>query len=693
MRAEVHVRARRLRVLPLSILLACAALGAAPARADRLPDRAEQVVDYRIDVTLDPEKKSLTARERLVWRNPSTDAVSELWFHLYLNAFRNSRSTFMRETVARGGIRASSMPDEGWGGVDISAMRLPDGTDLISYLRFEAPDDGNAEDRTLARVPLPSPVPPGGAVTLDIEFTAQLPRLVARTGYYKDFFLVAQWFPKLAVYEPSGTRGRTSGGWNAHQFHATTEFYADFGRYEVAIRLPARFVVGATGQRRSRVEHGDGTVTHTFVQEDVHDFAWTADPNYVEQVHTFSADRDVTPQEYADVARLLDRPLDEVRLTDVEIHLLVQPRHLPQAARYVESAKAAIKWYGLWYGRYPYATLTVVDPAPGGEEAGGMEYPTFITGGTTFASNYWPFTKLRALELVTVHEFGHQFWYGLVASNEFEEAWLDEGINSYSTSEVLDHVYGADVSVIDALGLRIGNTVLARLQNSPMQTFQRVRQPAWTYKGGYSFHSYTKPEILLRTLKAHLGEQMMARVMRTYQERWRFRHPRSEDFYAVANEVSGRDLSWFFSQAVEGTEVLDYDVGTAVTRRAPRDEGRLGTDGQVTTDATESTDRPWQSRVTFRRRGGFVFPVDLALKFEDRPVERLTWDGRDRLMEMTFERPERLEWAAVDPDHRVLLDTDWLNNSRRVEPDHRAATKWTSQWWYLVQQLLATVGW
>lgn len=688
--------ARRPRVGPRVFALALGLLASAAAFADPLPERSQRLVEYRIDVTLDPASRVLQAQQRVSWRNPSTDQVGELWFHLYLNAFRNSESTFMRETRASGGIRGTEMADGGWGGVDVTSMRLADGAELASRLVFEAPDDGNAEDRTLARVPLPAPVPPGGTITLDITFTARLPRVLARTGYAGDFFFVGQWFPKLAVYEPAGRRGRAAGGWNAHQFHATTEFYADFGRYEVAIRLPSRFVVGATGQRTATTPHEDGTTTHTFVQEDVHDFAWTADPRYIEQVHQFSAERDVTPQEYAEAAALLGRSLDEVKLRDVEIRLLIQPIHLPQASKYVESAKAAIKWFGLWYGRYPYATLTVVDPAPEGREAGGMEYPTLITGGTSFLLNRWPLWGARAVEEVTVHEFGHQFWYGLVASNEFEEAWLDEGLTSYSTAEVMDKAYGADRSVIDVPGVRLGSQTVARMQNSPRYTFARVRQPAWSYPEGYGFHSYTKPELLLRTLEAHLGEQTMARVMRAYHERWRFGHPGSDDFYAVANEVSGQDLTWFFRQAVEGTDVLDYEVSSVRVRRPPAREGWFdGPEGErlEPPPAAGAAGGTWRSTVVVRRRGGFVFPVQIALKFEGRPVERVAWDGREPLVRLVFDRPERLEWAEVDPDRTMVLEVDWLNNARRAEPDGRAAAKWASQWLAIVQAVVATIGW
>jgi hypothetical protein len=689
-----------------TLLFACLAvaalpLAASPAAADRLPDRAELYVDYAIDVRLDPVKKQLTGRERLTWRNPSSDPVPDLWFHLYLNAFKNSRTTFMRESG--GQLRSDEMTKDSWGWIDVTSMRLADGTELRPRATFEQPDDENKDDQTVMRVVLPEPVPPGGSVTLDIEFLAQLPEVFARTGYKRDFYLVGQWFPKLGVYEPAGMRGRATSGWNSHQFHANSEFYANFGRYRVSMTVPESFVLGATGRRVSRVANNDGTVTYTHEQSDVHDFAWTADPEYVEIRERFSATADVTPKEYAEVARLLGRTVEEVRLSDVEIILLIHRPRLPQARRHIESAKHAIKYFGLWYGRYPYPTLTVVDPAFGGGGAGGMEYPTLITAGTSALLNRWPLKGVNAVEGVTVHEFGHNFWYGLVASNEFEESWLDEGFNSYSTGKIMDLAYGRETSTASIPILRLGSIETARLQNSPNRKSDPIVTAAWKFESGgaYGFNSYAKTEIVLRTLEGYLGEQTMARVMRTYHERWRFRHPSSRDFFAVANEVSGQDLSWFFDQAVLGTGILDYAIASVTSNQAPEAAGVFDAKDRkdkttVTVDQARERerarrDRPYETTVLVQRRGDVVFPIDIALHFEGGNVERRKWDGRDRWTKIKVTRPEKLAYAEIDPERKVILDVDWLNNSRRVEPDGRAAMKWSARALFWAQNLLATV--
>jgi hypothetical protein len=682
-------KARIALLLPLSSLF----LFPGSAVADQLPDRAERVVSYAIDVRLDAERKQLEGRQTVTWRNPSTDPVGDLWFHLYLNAFRNNRSTFFRES---GGQLRGDRATGKWGWIDVTSLRLAGGADLTRALTFEQRDDGNADDRTVARLVLPEPVPPGGSVTLEIDFRAQLPEVFARSGYKRDFYLVGQWFPKLGVYEPMGMRGRATGGWNCHQYHANSEFYANYGEYRVTITVPSRFVVGATGHRTRRRDNGNGTTTHTYEQADVHDFAWTADPRYIEVKRRFSASGDVTAAEYQQAASLLGRPPDAVRLSNVAITVLLQPEHEPQLERYVQAVKAGLKGFGLRYGRYPYQTITVVDPPADGSGAGGMEYPTFITGGSMWAGNFAPLNAVRSVEMVTIHEFGHQFWYGMVGNNEFEEAWLDEGINTYSTGLVMEAEYGAAKAYGRLLGLPIGELDLLRGIATPSMKDVIVK-PSWMYAGDYGYYAYMKPAIALRTLEGYLGSQVMARVMRTFHERFRFRHPSSADFFATASEVAGQDLDWFFRQAFLGSDVLDYAVdavsSSPVTelRGVVEEGGKRGT-RDAGPPGSSQVAKTYESRVLVRRLGEFVFPVEVALQFEGKLVERVRWDGKDRWKRFVFVRSERLVSATIDPDHKVVLDANWIDNSRRVEPDGRLAASWGARFLFAAQVLLTLVG-
>jgi hypothetical protein len=683
----------RAAVIAIALLLTPLAV-----RAERLPEHAAVVVEYDIEVRLDPGTKQLAGSERLVWHNPSGDEVGELWFHLYLNAFKNTESTFFRESG--GQLRGDRASRDDWGWIDVTALHLVDGTDLLAGSSFEQPDDGNPADQTVMRVPLPQPVAPGGSVALDVAFTAQLPKVYARTGWAGDYVLAGQWFPKLGVYEPAGVRGRATGGWNCHQFHANSEFYADFGRFRVAVTVPSGFVVGATGERVERRDNGDGTTTHVYSQDDVHDFAWTADPDFVEVRRTFSAERDVSPQEYEETSRLLGRTPEEVRLSDVEIILLLQPDHRPQAERHLEAARLGLKWYGLWYGRYPYRTLTVVDPAPGAEGSGGMEYPTFITAGSSFLFNRWPLDRVRLPEEVTIHEFGHQYWYGMVASNEFEEAWLDEGFTTYSTSRVMERAFPPDGNVIEALGLRLGSVELARLGNDADAVFDAIRQRSWRYSGGraYGFNSYYRSDLTLRTLAGLLGETTTARVLRTYHERWRFRHPGSADFYAVAEEVAGRDLDGFFGQLVEDGALVDFEVARLTSQRVPRPRGVFDADGRRETlgaddeRAEGAQDGEYLSTLLLRRRGGAIVPVEVELRFDDGTVERRSWDGAERWVRYRFVRAARLVEVELDPDNRLPLDVGILDNGRRLDRDGRAAAHWGARILFWTQQAIALAG-
>jgi hypothetical protein len=673
--------------------------------ASGLPASAATVVSYDISVALDAEKKELTGRERIVWKNPATDpqdAVADLWFHLYWNAFRNNRSTFYAESG--GQLRRDRAEPDGWGWIEVTAMKLATGEDLLPGLTFEQPDDDNREDRTVARVPLPFAVPPGGEIAIDIEFHAKVPKVFARAGYKGDFFAVTQWFPKLGVYEPKGLRGRAASGWNCHQYHANTEYYADYGRFKVEMTVPERFVVGATGPRIAERKNPDGTVTYVHEQADVHDFAWTADPRYIVIDDRFVADREVTAEEYAATAKLLDRSVDEVKLQDVDIRLLLQPGREPQAGRYLASAKLAIKWFGLWYGRYPYPTLTLVDPAPGAGGASGVEYPTLIYLGTSYAFNFWPGSGIREAEIVTVHEFGHQFWYGLVGSNEFEEAWLDEGFNTYSTAKVMEIGYGRDNSFVDFLGLEIGGVESDRLQNSHERRFDRIASPAWQFsRNQYGFNAYARPALVLETLEGTLGTETMARVMRTYHERFRFGHPRGADFYAVAEELSGRDLDDFFAQTIEGPGVLDPAILDLTSEPADQARGKVVVDGvevdideeralELEREADEQGTRHYRSIVQLRQRGEVIVPVEVELTFEGKDPERRLWDDGRRWAKWEFDRPEKLLAVTLDPDGKLALDADRLNNSRRVEPDPAAARKLATGFLFWLQQGMALLG-
>lgn len=689
------------------------------------------IVRYKMSARLDPQAKKVTGEYTLTWWNHTDDTIPDLYFHLYSNAFKNVDSTFMRESGVsrRGGTdRWLSNPDpDKWGWVDVDKIEIVGGADLTSLQTFVHPDDANAQDQTVMRIVLPKPVAPRSEIQLHVEFTSKLPLARARNGYEGDYYLIAQWFPKIAVYEAAGERGRKQGGWNCHQYHANTEFYADYGVYLVDLTAPSDYVVGATGYRRSEHRNADGTTTYNQYQEDVHDFAWTASPRFFKETRTFDWAQEVRPDELEKWSKILNVPVDQLALRNVDVTFLLEPGHRNVADRYFRAVFNGLKYFGLWYGQYPYDTMTIVD-VPRNSATCCMEYPTFITVGTSF----WPGERGLSPEGVTVHEFGHQFWYGLVGNNEFEEAWLDEGFNTYSDGKVIDAAYPDHCAYFRFLGMPVlgfswfdveaPSFPFAGVGGIPMGPyFTCITEPGrtsgrgfylrylkddnlvrngWQYLEGasYGLNSYTRVGLTLRALESYLGEDVMARVMRTYQQRWRYRHPSTQDFIDVVNEVAGRNMNWFFEQFFYGSNQVDYAVSGITSEPI---EGKVGlydeagkkmlyTEKSDEEAFEKSKDKRYRSTVTVQRLGEATAPVDVAVHFENGETVRELWDGQYRWTKFVYERPSKVDWAEVDPEQKLTLDANFTNNSFTTQADNRGAAKWYARWIFWVENLFFT---
>ncbi|MCX4242198.1 M1 family metallopeptidase [Paraliomyxa miuraensis] len=637
--------------------------------------RSPRNANYTMQVRFDPGTKRLQGTQVLRWTNITEHPTQELRYHLYYNAWRNDRSSWLRRAREQG-RGFDHVPDDGWAFVDVSEIQLrgageAEREDLSAGAEFIAPDDGNLDDRTVLRVPLPRPVEPGQTIEVELRFDAKLPRTFARTGFHGDYVLVAQWFPKVGVLRPDGQ-------WACHQF-IQTEFFADFGVYDVSLELPAAWVVGATGRELETQARGEATV-HRFVQEDVHDFAWTASPHF--SVH--------------------ERRFEVEGLPPVDMRLLLMPDHAAHRERYFAGTVAALEHYGRWWGPYAYDHITIVDPAYR-SKTGGMEYPTLFTGGTRWQS---PLLS-RSPEGVTVHEAGHQFWYGMVANDEFEHAWLDEGFNTYSTTRTLEAAFPAHARVeryLEGLFAVALPTVVPPERTAGMDAHAGMHSslkrdpqstPSWrTGPGGYHVNAYNKGAATLRTLEGYLGWTSFQRVMSTYFRTYAFSHPEPQDFFAVAELVSGQRLKWFFDQVWDDTVVFDYAVGEVASWR--EDEVPLGyadvepAKGEADGTHGDRTDEPsWHSAVTVRRWGEGRFPLAVEVTFSDgtRKVEH--WDGQERWHTYRYEHPGRVDRVRVDPGHVLVLDTEFTNNAwLREAPAGLAATKWASKWMLWVQHAM-----
>ena len=617
---------------------------------------SQRIVHYEIDAKYDSAKHTIDATEVLTYHNVTGQSLDTFPFHLYQNAFQPT-STWVHEAKLQGSRDTSydKWDPKEYGSEEIKSFVVVGQGDLTNNLHYIAPDDGNKEDKTVVEVRLPKPIPNDAYVQFQISFHDQMPETQARSGWKRDFLLGGQWFPKVGVW--------WHGAWNCHQYHATTEFFADFGVYDVKLTVPQNEIIGASGVEISSVNNSDGTKTVTYHGDDIHDFAWTVSPRF--KVH---------------------EAIYQSQMGPIKLRFLMQPAHWSQAARHERITRETLDRFEKWYGPYPYKTLTVVDPEPG-SAAGGMEYPTFITGDSSW---FMP-QGLHLIELVVEHEFGHQYWYGMVATNEFEDAWLDEGINSYTEVKVLDSIFGNDKSAIDLFGATASDDEQQRLGYNSAADRDAMAEKAYDYYsfGSYGGITYGKTACVLLTLEGIIGEDTMARAMRTYFMKYRFTHPTKEDFLKTVEDVSGKDLRWYFNQAVYGTQVLDYEVLNINSYPVNWYEETKEKKG----DSKSKDAIVYQSYVSLHRKQDFIMPVDVEIKFDNGEKVREHWDGQSRWIRYGYQKKAKIVSAEIDPDHSNHLDHNLFNNSFVVQVNSKPAHKLSNYWLSFTQLMSQVLAW
>ncbi|UJF33632.1 M1 family metallopeptidase [Paenibacillus hexagrammi] len=594
-----------------------------------------RVAEYHINVEYMPDTKQLKGQQTFTWENPGSAPVQELYLHLYPNAFASKNSTFMKESGGK--LRQDEATTDSLGSMQLLSLQTLDGTDLSKRMEFVQPDDGNKDDQTLLKVPLPKAVGPGEQVTLTTDFLVKLPEVFARMGYADggDFVMAGQWFPKVAVYEPAGTRGRQTEGWNLHQYHGNSEFYSDFGIYDVVIKVPSTYTVAATGFPVKTPVTENNTKTYQFYADDVHDFAWSASPHFV----------------------YVEEPFSAAQVPGVKIKLYLDPKQQDLKDRYMYAAKKALARYSQWYGAYPYSTLSIVVPPEDGNGAGGMEYPTLVTAWG--AKDSKPDLEL---ERVVVHEIGHQFFYGLVASNEFEEAWLDEGFTSYAEDKLMESEYGVSSNL----------PVEASYITSP----NALQLNAWEYRGHqeYADNVYMRAKLVLRAIEKQVGTKTMDKIMSTYFQRWEFKHPTTRDFQAVVEDVTKTKWDEFFNQYVYGSMMADYSVERIHVAPASLADGNSG----------------YESTVLISKRGGNSPEVPIQFHFKDGSTLDKTWSGAESSIEYKLAGASPIDWVRIDPNYSLVLENKHINNFMLTEVD----PTWKIRWNLGIIQFLQTVfGW
>ncbi len=685
---------------------------------------------YDISVSVDMETRRFSGQERITWRNPGSRPVDRIPMHLYLNAFANGASTWLTEQRGGRGLRFldDRLPEDSWGFNEPRKITRVSG-DTVRDLTWSAvqPDDGNEADRTLIEIALRRPVAPGETLTLDVTFEGRLPEPIARTGCIPDMCFFAQWFPKLGAFETANLRGGAVDGFAARQFHSSTEFYANFADYTVTINAPTDFTIGATGARTE--ERGeDGRQIVTYRQNAVTDFAFTVG-RFDEYTSTFDPNGEgptvaVRYLAYADRGFALERAI-----TAVHGSLRVLNEKL---------------------GAYPYETLTVVYPPIQGAAVGGMEYPTLFTGIAVDPVFFNPpLDQLGLLETVDIHEFGHQYFQHLLATNEQLEAFMDEGFNSYWEGVIKTELFGKERSG----GAIFGRPIDDLLSERSSDTFPRLREALAKspsnlfYSGTSGTQIYSRPSVTLRTAAGLFGEERLHSVFRTYFQRWRFKHPSYEDFMAVVSQVGGADMEAFLREGFSARRHPDFRVRTAssrpyaapvgryerpgdeplvltqdnaqdhksllITDRARETDGlvwaQITDPGYVRASGTQDGAVSWQSFaptlgsvdvktgdadffetiVRVSGPGWDHLPIDVVFEFEDGVTIQEVWDGRAAWRQYRFLRGAKLKAVRLDPDNKIALDYDIKNNSRLLDPDPDLARDMTAWAGALFQTFLS----
>lgn len=573
------------------------ALGALRAEASSPPPSSEPRVDYRIDATLDELTHFIRGSLEIRIEPSGERALTEVWVHAYLNAFASERTLFLR---ARGGRSGRFLGRPGRLVVPhLEDTRFP-GVDLWASAECDDP-----EDRTDLRLRLAAPSPPGSPLVLRGEFVAELPEIVERAGFAEDFHLVAQWFPKVAKLEPNGD-------FVHFPYHPYAEFFANYGNYEVTLHVPRAFVVGSTGAL-TLLGESQGKRSYRANAENVHDFAWTAWPGYAEA----------------------DSVVDGVAL-----RLLGAPEEVSPTSELARVAVDALREFSAKYGRYPYSTLTIASPPKFAARAHGMEYPTFLTTGAT--GNYERL-GVRMTPILVSHELAHQWFYGIVGTNEYEFPLLDEGLTSYAEWRFLEGRFPNSGAF--ALGrFRVSRVAAGRLATFPLPESDRMgeRAPDFSSFSALSRYVYGLTPLLLSTLERIYGPERLDATLRAYVDAHWFRHPDNKDLEEVVEKGLGPEARELFST------VRDHRGGYRRTLLASHDAAK----GILS--------------VVIRQNVALPLPVELEVEFADGRRVRRTLPAGALSGELPVDARPRA--VTLDPDRKVLIDDSFVDNRVRFGP-------------------------
>lgn len=519
-------------------------------------DYWQQEVNYKIDVRLNDENHSLAGFEEFEYINNSPNTLEKIYIHIWPNAYKDKNSALARQQYKNGKQVLTYGPDEKKGNIDSLDFKV-DGVKANWYYHHH-------ED--IAIVELPTPLSPGSKISISTPFKIKIPSgSISRLGHIGQSYQITQWYPKPAVYDGEG--------WHHMPYLNQGEFYSEYGSFDVKITLPQNYIVGATGdlQTESEIEFMNDLADKTakelpmaddskalraktpnttppsssewktiqFTQNNVHDFAWFADKRYKVlkgQVELPHSKRQVT-------SWALFTPKNQYLWKDA-----------------IEYINDATYYYSLWNGDYPYNQVTAVDGTI--SAGGGMEYPNV----TVIGNSHTP----QELEVVIVHEVGHNWFYGQLGTNERVHGWMDEGMNTLNEVRYMQTKYPNNTAMSDmVLGGRfhmdhldhhdmsdISYRAIAGLgEDQPIETHSAEFTSA-----NYGIVMYQKTGLVFFYLRDYLGDELFDKCMHAYYEEWEFKHPQPKDMRNTLERESGKDLSWLFEDLINTTNHIDYKI-------------------------------------------------------------------------------------------------------------------------------------
>jgi hypothetical protein len=489
----------------------------------------QQKTDYVIDVTLNDKTHSLNGFLELTYTNNSPDKLTTIPFHLWPNAYKNENTAFAKQLFrdVDGQRRWKAMKDKG--SMDSLKFKV-NNTDAV----YEK-DPLNIDIITLK---LPSPLQPGEQIKITTPFKVKLPTYSSRMGHSGQSYMICQWYPKPAVYDAKG--------WHPMPYLDQGEFYSEFGTFKVNITLPAAYVVGASGVLQNGTEleiykrigsannaavsltkytpTATGVKTLSYVGENMHDFAWFADKNFIIKYDTLQLSSGKVIDAFA-------------------YHHAAGNKNWKNSIDYIESA---VRHYSSWIGEYPYPVVAAVE-GPVNEMSGGMEYPTI----TLITS---PDANEEMLDAVITHEVGHNWFYGILGSNERAHAWMDEGLNTYYQFRYEAEKYKSNTLFGDAIPQDVRQQPLdeflaliyTTLGQMPMEEAIDTHAASFKDKDQYAMVEYLKTSIWMYMMELGIGKQNLEKGMQDYFNEWKFKHPYPEDLKAALEKSTKKNLTEYF---------------------------------------------------------------------------------------------------------------------------------------------------